>query len=225
MQSPQFPAQDGMGSGTGMAPIAQWQQVATTAQDCLQSPLGFIHIDPTIHDIFSRLRTMLHNPEDYNLSSTDFHDLVCYILHRLLWETSHLAIKESEDSLSISESIRYALVLYLLTLHGPTYFSHAQLQYITTLKLKFHLEQSLAWLLPSFGSLTLWLLSVGMIASEGSIENEWFVAQAAEAAAGLEVSTWEELIPQLEELLWSKTPQMEFLFKERWMAIWQATPD
>ncbi|KAF2191369.1 hypothetical protein K469DRAFT_732760 [Zopfia rhizophila CBS 207.26] len=210
MQSPQFPTQKDSGVGDGIAPISQWHEAATSLRDPVPPPLDNLDLDPAIGEILFRLRNLFHEPRRFDLSNTDLHDLTCFVLHRLLLWSPQSTHRDISPAPAISECVRYAVALYMLIIHGPTYFSHARLQYNTTLQLRAHLEGSLASLLLSYGSLALWLLSVGMVASDGTPECHWFTTQAGTAISSF-VS------------IWLKTQQAEYLFRQRWEEVWAIT--
>ena len=223
LQSPQFATQDDTGRGDGIAPIAQWLEVANYYQETVSPLCDTPGLDPAIHDISRRLRMLFHEPERFEMSTTDFHDLACFILHRLIDRTSYTTYSDETPPRSTSESVRHAIALYLLIIHGPTYFSHARLQYTITLQLKAHLEDSLASLFLSNGSLALWLLSVGMVASEGTSDRQWFTSQARKVSITLGVYVWEEVLFHLKEILWLQNQQAEHLFQQRWDGVWSVT--
>lgn len=224
MQSPQFPTQNDFGNGDGIAPIPQWQEAAVNMRDHTPPSLNNPDLDPAVGNILLCLRKLFHEPRHFDLSSTDLHDLVCFVLHRLLSPPRPPTANGFSPASAFSECIRYALVLYMFIIHGTTYFSHAQLQYSAIVQLRSDLESSLVSLGPNAGSLTFWLLSIGMVASEGTSESYWFRTQCGAAAETFGLSTWEAVQTHLEDILWSKTQPTEYQFKQRWEEIWKITP-
>lgn len=222
-QSPQFPTQNDSGFGDGISPILQWQEAATSLQNPVPPPLDNLHLDSEIGEILFRLRSIFHSPRRLELSNTDLHDLACFVLHRLLLWSPQSTQCDILEAAEISQCVRYAVALYMLIIHGPTYFSHALLQANATLQLRVHLESSLTSLLLSHGSLALWLLSVGMVASDDTSGRCWFTAQARIAASALDLYIWEDMSIRLEEVLWLKTEQTECLFRQRWEEVWAIT--
>jgi hypothetical protein len=223
MQSPQFTTQDDCGHGDGIVPIPQWLEAAEHVDESTMQLLDTLGLDPTICDMLGRLRILLHRHNCLSLSTTDFHDLTCFVLHRLLDQTYNLAHCEDSHANTISESIRYATALYMLMTHGPTYYSHLGLQYTMTLQLKFHLERCLDLILCNTTPLAIWLLSVGMVASDGTSDYHWFTAKTKEIASALEIQTWENVLSSLREVLWMEKQRTETTYRESWARVWAAT--
>ena len=223
MQSPQFPTQDNNGLGDGIAPIPQWYEAAVNILTATPTVLDAPFLDPEIMDILCRLHNLFDSSQ-YTLVSTDLHDLTCYVVHKLLlWSPQPLAGPIPCD-LVASSIVRHALVLYLLIVHGPTYFSHAQLQYATALKLQAQIEHTWYNMLTHHGSLALWLLSVGMVASEGTPESQWFATQARTAAVTLNLQTWIDIVVRLQDIVWLDSQTAELLFQRKWQEVWAMTP-
>ena len=89
MQAPQFPAQGDSEADDGIAPIPLWYQagshINTLAPTMLDTPV----LDPEVADVLCRLHNLFDSSQ-YKLSSTDLHDLTCYVVHKLLlWKPSH----------------------------------------------------------------------------------------------------------------------------------------
>jgi hypothetical protein len=218
MQSPQFATQDDFGRGDGVAPISQWFEL-TNHHHGHMSPEG---LDPDIGDVLGRLHMLFSEPERFNLSTTDLHDLTCFVLHRLLdWPTQSV-YTNALRAYSISDSVRHAIALYLLIVHGPTYFSHAQLQYAMVSQLKTHLESFTTSVLPANRSITIWLLSVGMVASDGTPECQWFETQSRKATAAYCVYFWHDVLLHLKRVLWFEKPQAERIFQQKWDSVWSS---
>ncbi|KAF2267217.1 hypothetical protein CC78DRAFT_490705, partial [Lojkania enalia] len=220
MQSPQFPIQSDSGLGDGIAPISQWHEAATNLQDPAPPSLDNLILSPEIGEVLFRLRNLFMEPRSFDLSNTDLHDLTCFVLHKLLLWSPQSTGRNIPQSLAASQCVRHALALYMLIIQGPTYFSHARLQYNTTLQLKAHLEGSLSPLLLSHKSLAIWLLSVGMVTSDGLQECDWFSNQAKAIITAYDLYTWENILTHLEEILWLKTQQSEHLFRQQWQDVW-----
>ncbi|CAO2651657.1 Nn.00g042270.m01.CDS01 [Neocucurbitaria sp. VM-36] len=223
MKSPQFPTQDNLSAGGGIAPIPQWEEAGTSMRDIISPALDDIDLDPAISDILFRLRNLFHEPQRFYLSSTDLHDLACFVLHRLLPQSTPSTLNDILPVPALSDCVRYGLVLYILIIHGSTYFSHAQLQYNATVQLRYHLENLSALLLPKSGPLTLWLLSVGMVASDGTPESDWFMTQFRTAADTSGLSAWDDIQNHLKEILWSHSQQLDYVFRQRWEETWRFT--
>ncbi|KAF2822606.1 hypothetical protein CC86DRAFT_410202 [Ophiobolus disseminans] len=219
--SPQFGTQDDNGRGDGIAPVPQWIEIANCHGDHVSSPFNRLSLEPAIGNILHHLRNIFHGPKHSGLSTADFHDLVCFVLHRLL-EPTHARSPDTLPS-STSESVRHALALYLLIVHGPTYFSHVQLQYSLTQELKRDLDESLDSTVTTNASLTVWLLSVGMVASYGSQNSQYFTAEAGVATMSLGLRQWEDVLFHLKETLWLEEQQAEHTFQQAWDGVWSGT--
>jgi hypothetical protein len=211
-QVPPFAAQDAFVAGDGIAPIPQWFEVPQDSNSALF--LRNLDLEPAIRDILWRLRSIFHNPQRLDLSTTDLHDLTCYVLHRLL--ASH----DVSQVTSTSECVRSAMALYMLMIHGPTYFSHAYLQHNITLQLQVQTEESLAAFVASYPSLAVWLLSIGMVASKDAPELYWFTEHTKTAATTLGIFSWSQVLYCLTEILWFNNLQVEDLFRLHWENVW-----
>jgi hypothetical protein len=224
-QSPQFATRDDVAGREGITPPPQWHESASNDSHAELPILASTGLDPLIGDTLSRLHCLFQKPEGFDLTTTDFHDLTCFVLHRLLDDTTS-PIDDTRLPASLeSEAIRYAIVLYLLMVHGPTYFSHVRLQYTTTLKLKALLEQ---WILapPSDReSLWIWVLSIGMAASDGTPEYHYFTTHAHKASTALGISAWETALPHHKAVLWLENVVTDRLFRRHWEAVWVLKPD
>ncbi|KAJ4311788.1 hypothetical protein N0V94_007769 [Neodidymelliopsis sp. IMI 364377] len=186
------------------------------------SSLDNAQLDPEIRDTACRLR-LLFDSRQFSLTSTDIHDLTCFVVHKLLlWHPSALIDGYLHEPM-LSQSLQHALVLYMLMVQGPTYFSHAGLQYTTVLKLRSYLEHTWCSLLPSHDALALWLLSVGMVAADGMPSCGWFMTQAHIAAKALEVQGWSDLVARLQDVIWLDSPTITPLFQRKWDEIWVIT--
>jgi hypothetical protein len=217
--APQFEAQDDSGHGTGIAPIPQWQ-LALAGPVPQQLTFDNIEIDHTINNILVRLRNIFHHERISSLTSTDLHDLVCFVLHKLLLLLP-LSPENPEQS-AVFECFRYAIALYLLTIHGTTYYSHDDLANSMILQLKSHLE---TLLLTNYihSSAGIWLLSVGLAATVGTPNRKWFISQACTAATVLGLNTWEEVLVRLETIFW--IPQQDEPVQQKWEVIFKLLSD
>lgn len=180
------------------------------------------HLDAEITDIVCRLHALLDSSQ-YTLCNTEIHDLTCFVVHKLLSWSPRPQIDSSLYDLTTSGSVRNALVLYMLLIQGPTYFSHARLQYTTAIKLQAQMEHTWCSLLLSHGSLTLWLLTVGMVASEGIPEYQWFTAQAGAAAEALRLQNWSDVVYRLRDIVWLDSIPAERLFQQNWYELLTTT--
>lgn len=211
-QYPQFATQDETGDGgDGICPISQWHEAAELCDDFDFSIL----LNPVIGDILRRLRSLFHNPEHFALSTPEFHDLICFALHRLLTSEATGSVQKG-----LPESVRVAIALYLLNLHGPTYFSHAGLQYQLVQELMGYLDGSFAEIVSTHAVLATWLISVGLVATNDTPQNLWFRAKASESAQILGVYDWNGLLDYLRAVLWMPKDHTEQEFRRAWEPVW-----
>jgi hypothetical protein len=216
MRSPQFATQDDFGRGDGVAPISQWVDLTGHYHEHMSSE----GLDPDICDILGRLHMLFSEPNRFNLSTTDLHDLTCFVLHRLLDRPTQSPYADALHPFSVSDCVRHAIALYLLIIHGPTYFSHAQLQYAMVSRLKTHLETFTSLPPPANRSITIWLLLVGMIASDGTPECQWFETQSRKAVTAYGIYLWHDVLLHLKKVLWLEKPHAEHIFQQKWDGVW-----
>ncbi|KAJ4986218.1 C6 zinc finger domain-containing protein [Stagonosporopsis vannaccii] len=217
-QTPQFSTQDSGGSDEGIAPISQWHQATSGLLEPNPVLFNIPLLDSDITDVLCRLHN-LFDLDQHTLSSTDLHDLACYAVHKLLLWSPQPQADSFPCDLITSGIVRHALVLYLLIIHGPTYFSHAQLQYATALKLQGQMEHTWFNTLSSHGSLVIWLFSIGMVASAGLPEGQWFVSHARKATESLGLQTWNDIMVCLQNIVWLDTPTATHLFRQKWQEV------
>jgi hypothetical protein len=222
-QTPQFLARNEHGPDDGIAPIPRWYEASSNINDSVPTVLHTPLLDPEIADVLCRLHNLFDSSQ-YQLSSNDLHDLTCYAIHRLLLWEPKLQTDGVMCDLTTSGIVRHATVLYLLIIHGPTYFSHAHLQYATALKLQAQMEYSWLNMLFNHGNLTLWLLSVGMVAAAGIPEGQWFTSQAHKAAEALDLRTWDDVVCRLRGIVWLDSAAAESSFQQKWQEAWALVP-
>ncbi|KAL9474214.1 hypothetical protein ACSS6W_008594 [Trichoderma asperelloides] len=216
MGAPQFPAKDDFGHGDGISPILQWQLVSADAE----TPDGIfddLNINPALGSILSRLRTILQDPRHSNLTNTALHDLTCYVIHRLLLLPP--LIDENPMHSAASECLRYAVALYMLIIHGTTYYSHAGLAHILIFQLRYNLTV-LAGTSYMHEPHIIWALSVGMVSTTGGEGHQWFLEQTSAASETLNLTTWEDVLLRLHSILWIRVPQEE-LFHQTWNEVFE----
>ena len=207
--SPQFPAQDDEGCGDGLSPIPQWRCTPIEPEPLsVQAP----DLEPRIHSIIARLNQVVRVSQTGGLSTTDLHDLTCYVIHRLLLLPSETGLY-SQSSV-MSECVRHAMVLYMFTIHGPTYFPHTIMMNGITPQLKSGLETLLARG-RKYDEVVLWLVSVGLVASADTTEHQWFRERAAESTLVLGLYTWEDVLAHMKVVLWLDTP-LGSSFRRKW---------
>ncbi|KAK7967511.1 uncharacterized protein PG986_001788 [Apiospora aurea] len=170
---------------------------------------------PQIHSFLARLNQVVRESQTSGLSTTDLHDLTCYIIHRLL--LSPCQTDQYSQSTTVSECIRHAMILYMFIIHGPTYFPHTVMMNGITVQLKNGLEILFATG-RKYDEVWFWLVSVGLVASVDIAEHQWFRTRAAESALVLGLYTWEDVLAQMRVVLWLDTP-LGSCFRRRWEEI------
>lgn len=218
-QSPHFPTQDDSGTGVGIAPIAQWLKVTPVSTNSHIASIDGLNIEPATSETLRRLHEIFSDANASEMSTTDFHDLTCFVLHRLLGQAQMTNSEHGSQAPILSECMRNALVLYMLIIHGPTYFSHAGLQHKCVQYLRARLEDLLPPLLQSHTPVALWLLSVCMVASKEGDDFRWFSRYAGLAIRMLRLRAWEAILTSLRTVLWFNQSQAESLFRKCWIAI------
>jgi hypothetical protein len=220
MGSPQFLTQDDFGVGNGISTIKQWQCISPQElpdPDILK--LGDLGLNPGLQNIITRLRIIFGQsrmPDLQNtpqiLSTTDLHDLTCFVLHRLLLLPS--PIETGSQSAIISECIRYATSIYMFIIHGPTYYSHAAMLNSLVIQLEYHVG-SLISCIGLQDPLITWLLSVGTVASMGTDNSKFFTDQAITLLTVVDLQCWEHVRVRLESVLWLDS-RCGWLFRQAW---------
>jgi hypothetical protein len=221
--SPQFATQDDDGNGDGISPVSQWIELANHTHENIVPGIDGLILKPAIDDTLRRLRMLLNQGSTFQLSTADFHDLVCFVLHRLLDARIHDTSDLGACPLSTSRGLSYAMALYLLAIHGPTYFSHDGLQCRITLHLKEYLDDALESLKVTNASLSIWMLSVGMVASLHTPISREFSFQAELAALDLGVYDWDGIRHHLRAILWLENTDIEQTFLQAWQEVWLGT--
>lgn len=219
-EAPQFEIQDDSGLGIGIASSSQWQ-LALTGPGPHDLTIDDIEIDPTIGNILTRLRNIFHHERISALTNTDLHDLTCFVLHKLLL-LSPLSSDNPKKS-AVSECSRYAIALFMLTIHGTTYYSHDALANNMILRLKGYLEPLLLtdYMRSSIG---VWILSVGLASAMGTPHRKWFISQACTVAMVLGLQTWEDVLVRLETVFWTRAPH-EDRVRHKWEEILKVLSD
>ena len=222
-QTPQFDVQDDFSVGDAITPIPQWLDVTTTSLDQIPPYLVSLEMDPLVGDVFFRLRNLFRQSQQHYLSTTALHDLTCFVLHKLLLPSPTTSELSSTKIPETSQCIRHATALYMLSIHGTTYFSHAELQWNLVPKLRDNIESVPGLSMIHHRPLFLWMLYVGVISSYGTLHRHWFTTQARAFAMYMSLQTWEDTVHYLEEILWYKSPRADTLFRQAWEEIISAS--
>ncbi|KAA8644403.1 hypothetical protein EYZ11_002784 [Aspergillus tanneri] len=215
MGHPQFETQDDIGIGDGIPPIPEWHLDSTTLHDDLSDLSGIIDVDSVVQNVFIRLRNAFRRAHQIPFPTTRLHDLTCFVIHRLLHSASETTIPQSS---SITECIRYAIIIYMFITQGPTYYSHAVILNTIITRFVKYLQQ----LEPTphvSDSLNVWLLAIGMVASTYSPHYQWFTERARAVAASLQLGNWNDVFARVKNVLWLETLQGEIIFRSHWDAI------
>ncbi|KAG8410836.1 hypothetical protein J3459_016276 [Metarhizium acridum] len=209
---PQFGIHDHVG-GDGILSGLQWQ-LASAHLDSNSIRLYHEEIDPNVRDALACLRYIFHQGK---ITTTELHDLTCFVIHKLLSLQQPPSDGSSNHHNAVSESLRHALVLYLLIIHGTTYYSHLHMSTLLAKRLRGHLQY-----LPARGgildSLKIWAISIGMVSSFDPIDRAWFASEARSAQASLGLNCWDDVVTHLEHVLWFKT-QQDNVFWSEWRPI------
>ncbi|TWU72700.1 hypothetical protein ED733_003945 [Metarhizium rileyi] len=214
---PQFHINEDV-DGDGVLPSLQWQLASGNMDSHSPRPCDF-DIDPRVGDVLARLRYIFHETD---MTTTELHDLTCFAIHKLLSLEPPSCDGSKEDYPYLaSESLRYALVLYLLIVHGTTYYSHIHLATFLAKQLKDHLHH-----LPVAGgscdSFNIWAVSIGMASSFDQGDRRWFVSQANSARLSLDLNCWGDVLLHLETILWLKTSKADLVWSG-WQGIFSKT--
>ncbi len=88
--------------------------------------LDALDIDPAIRDIFARFRSIVHQEYLSRLTNAELDDLACFAVRQAAASAS-AASRQLHSISDVRRPSRLGLALYLLILHGTTYYSHADL--------------------------------------------------------------------------------------------------
>lgn len=217
MGHPQFNTQDDVGIGDGIPPIPEWQLdlTATTLQDTTLTLNGLDYtIDSEVRNVFSRLRNSFERAQHIPFSSTQLHDLTCFVIHRLLLSAPDSNISVSS---SFTESIRYGIVLYMFIIHGPTYYSHDVILNTIATRFMANLTTLASTSTPHIPtSFDIWCLAIGMVASRDTPHYQWFLQRAQTTAISLALGCWNDALVHIKSILWMESPQGEGIFRSLW---------
>jgi hypothetical protein len=233
MGHPQFNTQDDHGIGDGIPIVPEWQMDLTsssgsspssssTSSHLNPSSLDGLGIDPTVKTILLRLRTAFDRAQHTGfLPPTRLHDLTCFVIHRLLLSVP----LSTAPSCPATESVRYAIILYMFIIHGPTYYSHAVImdaivgRFIGSLVALDAVHRASS----NSNSLDVWCTAIGLVASAGASSYTWFLRKAqsltSAPASYFHLHTWNDVLAHIKSILWMDTPQAEGIFRPHWDAL------
>ncbi|KAL4935998.1 hypothetical protein BDV06DRAFT_217019 [Aspergillus oleicola] len=216
MGQPQFPTQDDSGMGDGIPLVPEWQTDMTTMENdsYFLSTLDLLD-DVEVRDVLSRLRSTFEKANRIPLSSTRLHDLTCFVIHRLLLHRTDL---EQYAPSPITESIRYATILYMFIIHGPTYYSHDVIMNNLIIRLISNLVR--LYSIPRcYESIDIWILAIGLVASANTPQYQWFVDKSTHIASSLQTRSWVDISTHIKAIMWMETPQGGCVFRPHWDAL------
>ena len=201
MGHPQFDIQDDNDDSPLVPHVLEWDDDQTTQW------LGQA-IDPFVRGLLLRLRGIFHSPKSHIMTSTRLHDLTCYVIHQLL-----LAPGNANETLS--ECVRYGIILYMFVIHGTTYYSHHLMLETIVDRLLHHLGEAEA----ISDSLIVWLTAVGLVGATDTKQYPRFREMAISNAERLQVTGWDEILVHLQLVLWLPREDKLQLFRSHWDAI------
>ncbi|EFQ32459.1 uncharacterized protein GLRG_07729 [Colletotrichum graminicola M1.001] len=210
---PQFETQDDTGTGDGVPPPPEWQLDSAAFHEDI-SELDGIEIDYTVRDVAVRLRNIFRRAQKMPLAPTRLHDLTCFVIHRLL-----LSIPSGMDTQSpASECVRNAIILYMFIIQGPTYYSHTVMFNVILGRFMNHLEQ-LHTIPHEYGSLDVWLLTIGMAASYGTEHYECITRRVRDVVHATKLTCWDDTLIYARRLVWLETRHSDEAFRHHWDAF------
>lgn len=211
MGHPQFQTQDDFGIGDGIPPIPEWQLEPTSIYEDTFD-LNTENVEYTVLNVFVRLRNVIQRAQQVPFSTTQIHDLTCFVVHRLLLSASNTTASQISP---MTESIRCAIILYMFIIQGPTYYSHAVISNTIATRLVEHLKY-LAPAVRNLNSLDVWLVAVGMTASTNTANYHMFIERAREVAASLGLQSFNDALVHIKGVLWLEKTQTEEVFRSHW---------
>ncbi|KAJ6438169.1 C6 zinc finger domain-containing protein [Purpureocillium lavendulum] len=213
MGAPQFLVQDDDGLGDGISPIPQWH-LAPTAAGFDEYIFGDQAIDFDVADILKRLRHILQPSGPCRPTNADLHDLTCFVVHKLLLLPASSAAGPTRSA--TSECLRYATVLYMLVIHGTTYYAHIHLALNVLHQLRKQVE-ALGGTTSLHRLVGLWAVSAGMAVAAETDGSRWFMEQGRDLARASGLATWDDVLVQLRAVVWSEAH--EPLFCRLWTSL------
>ncbi|KAH6641342.1 hypothetical protein F5144DRAFT_563256 [Chaetomium tenue] len=215
MGHPQFETQDDMGTGNGIPPTPEWQLSLNAILEA-PSELTLLDIDEEVKEVFIRLRSVFQRAQQTPFTSTRLHDLAGFVIHRLLPSAQDMA-NETEP---LTECVRYAIILYMFIMQGPTYFTHVVIFSHILGRFAGHLQRREQ---DTQDPIDVWFLAVGMVASTGTPHYAWFRDTARAIAVPLQLGAWDDASIHIKSMLWLETRQGESIFRPHWDAIFDGT--
>ncbi|KAJ5151751.1 hypothetical protein N7492_010046 [Penicillium capsulatum] len=210
MGYPQFDTQDDAGMGDGISPIPEWQLDQNTHNDFCNID---VDIDDDVKNVLLRLHGVFQLAQTIPFPTTRLHDLTCFVVHRLL-----LSVPTTGVQSTITECIRYSIILYMLIIHGPSYYSHAGMLNAMVLRLKDYLQRQES-VTPTYNSLDVWCCTIGLVASADTIQYDWFLRRVRDMAQTLPLLDCDDALSHVKNALWLETAQGDTLFRCHWATV------
>lgn len=232
MGHPQFQTQDDWGTGDGIPPIPEWQLDNVAHHDgfaiAASGLAGALNGDVQVKNVLMRLRNIFRRAQTTPLEPTRLHDLTSFVIHRLLsskpgtggdnGSNGNNGNEPLTQSDPVTECIRYATILYMFILQGPTYYSHEHMMSAISFDLKEQLQLSSSVTEMDY-SIHIWLLAVGMVASTGTPNHGWFLEEARGLVSTLQIDGWQEVFDHIKSILWLDLLHSEQVFQSHWRYI------
>ncbi|KAF3385078.1 hypothetical protein F1880_001862 [Penicillium rolfsii] len=211
---PQFPVQDDGGVGDGIPPISEWLSCSTQEDDTIPE-LSWAITDEVVRTALVRLRHIFKRAEGERLSGTKLHDLTLFVTHRLL-----LSAPDTQVSMSspVTECVRYALILYMFIIQGPTYYSHDVILNSVVMEFMRHLE-SLESTPHVYDALDVWLWTIGFVASAGTANYHFFTERFRGVCSYLCLTDFDGVLTYLKSICWLGGSQGEDILRPHWNAV------
>ena len=200
--------------GDGIPPVPEWQASSDyTIHDVPE--IYELRIDAEVRNVFQRLRNIFQLSQHAYLSNTRLHDLACFVIHRLLLSVPDPALSLTSVN---TERMRYAIILYMFIVHGPTYYSHTIImETIVTRLMDF--MRSYEFGTYAYTSFDVWLSMVGTVASAGTVHYRWFLEKMEIMATSLCLSSWKDVFSHLSHILWLDSRKCRDLFHYHWEIV------
>ncbi|KAJ5175574.1 uncharacterized protein N7482_001451 [Penicillium canariense] len=213
MGHPQFPVQDDAGTGDGIPPLPEWQLGPTTLDDTPE--ISWVIEDAVVRNAFLRLRYVFQSAQGARLLGTRLHDLACFVIHQLLRVVPDIPHLHSSP---ITECIRYALILYMFIIQGPTYYSHAVIFNSLVNQFVGYLQE-LESIPHVYDSLDVWIFGIGLVASTDTPSYRWLTERARAVSASLQLYSCDDAFACIKSVCWLETARGVDLFRFHWVAI------
>ncbi|KAG9246865.1 hypothetical protein BJ878DRAFT_250331 [Calycina marina] len=213
-QSPQFDRDEDFENVHGINPLPT-QHLSTEMMSLVMlSDLIDMDLDMELKEVIINIRIVFRHSQlsTTPLSTVELQDLVGFVLHSIL------RLPHSDHAATLTECVRAALAIYMILLHGSTYYSHTAM--LATIVLQ--LQRQLDGFLPTSAipdALHIWLCSMGLVGSMGMDTHNWFAEKCLAASAVIIGIKWSAVIALLEEVVWLPDTMCDTMFHQAWLSI------